>query len=287
MLSGISGAGYFFPNSLKGLGFFQYSFGVVWGSGPKPCTRFREVPKEWNRFRSEGSIHETLGSERFRSEGSIHETLGSERFRSEGSIHETLGSERFRSQGSIHEMLGSERFRSQGSIHETVGSERFRSQGSIHETLGHFSKYGMCLHITCFVFHIACFLFHIACFLLLILCQSEKQFLSTSCWGFHMGLFFCVCVRVLLLFLLRWKTVGTNGLHVFLLSLTCWWCSGFWCYTSLTRLSSFIHKSTPEMLHLFLVYPTKFISKSSNAEWNHVVPLTYQHGLSPVGPRLN
>ena len=47
----------------------------------------------------------------------------------------------------------------------------------------------MCLHITCFVFHIACFVFHIACFLLLIICQSEKQFLSTSCWGFHMGLF--------------------------------------------------------------------------------------------------
>ena len=111
-------------------------FGVVWGSRPKPCTRFREVPKEWNRFRSEGSIHETLGSEKFRSEGSIHETLGSERFRSEGSIHETLGSERFRSEGSIHETLGSERFRSQGSIHETLGSERFRSQGSIHETLG-------------------------------------------------------------------------------------------------------------------------------------------------------
>ena len=109
---------------------------MVWGSRPKPCTRFREVPKEWNRFRSEGSIHETLGSERFRSEGSIHETLGSERFRSEGSIHETLGSERFRSEGSIHETLGSERFRSEGSIHETLGSERFRSQGSIHETLG-------------------------------------------------------------------------------------------------------------------------------------------------------
>ena len=35
----------------------------------------------------------------------------------------------------------------------------------------------------------ACFLFHIACFLLLIICQSEKHFLSTSCWGFHMGLF--------------------------------------------------------------------------------------------------
>ena len=33
-------------------------------------------------------------------------------------------------------------------------------------------------------------MFHIACFLLLIICQSEKQFLSTSCWGFHMGLFF-------------------------------------------------------------------------------------------------
>ena len=82
-------------------------------------------------------------------------------------------------------------FRSEGSIHETLGFVRFRSQGSIHETLGHFSKYGMCLHITCFVFHIACFLFHIACFLLLIICQSEKQFLSTSCWGFHMGLFFC------------------------------------------------------------------------------------------------
>ena len=47
----------------------------------------------------------------------------------------------------------------------------------------------MCLHITCFVFHIACFLFHIPIFLLLIICQSEKQFLSTSCWGFHMGLF--------------------------------------------------------------------------------------------------
>ena len=31
-----------------------------------------------------------IGSERFRSEGSIHETLGSERFRSEGSIHETF-----------------------------------------------------------------------------------------------------------------------------------------------------------------------------------------------------
>ena len=97
-------------------------------------------------------------------------------------------SERFRSEGSIHETLGSERFRSQGSIPETLGSVRFRSQGSIHETLAHFSKYGMCLHITCFVFHIACFLFHIACFLLLIICQSEKQFLSTSCWDFHMGL---------------------------------------------------------------------------------------------------
>ena len=133
---------------------------MVWGSRPKPCTRFREVPNEWNRFRSEGSIHETLGFERFRSQGSIHETLGSERFRSEGSIHETLG------------------------------SVRFRSQGSIHETLGHFSKYGMCLHITCFGFHIAWFLFHIACFLLLIICQSEKQVLSTSCWGFHMGLCF-------------------------------------------------------------------------------------------------
>ena len=47
----------------------------------------------------------------------------------------------------------------------------------------------MCVHITCFVFHIACFLFHIACFLLLIKCQSEKQFLSTSCWGSHRGLF--------------------------------------------------------------------------------------------------
>ena len=31
-----------------------------------------------------------IGFERFRSQGSIHETLGSERFRSEGSIHETL-----------------------------------------------------------------------------------------------------------------------------------------------------------------------------------------------------
>ena len=48
----------------------------------------------------------------------------------------------------------------------------------------------MCLHITCFVFHIAWFLFDIACFLLLIICHSEKQFLSTSCWGFHMGLCF-------------------------------------------------------------------------------------------------
>ena len=39
------------------------------------------------------------------------------------------------------------------------------------------------------------FLFHIACFLLLTICQSEKQFLSTSCWGFHMGLFFnIVCL---------------------------------------------------------------------------------------------
>ena len=75
--------------------------------------------------------------------------------------------------------VGSERFRSEGSIHETLGSERFRSEGSIHETLGHVSKYVMCLHITCFVFHIACFL--------LLICPSEK-FLSTSCWGFHMGL---------------------------------------------------------------------------------------------------
>ena len=70
--------------------------------------RFREVPKEWNRFRSEGSIYETLGSERFRSEGSIYEMLGSERFRSQGSIHETLGSERLRNEGSIYETLGSE-----------------------------------------------------------------------------------------------------------------------------------------------------------------------------------
>ena len=115
--------------------------------------------------------------------------MKSERFLSQGSIHETLGFERFRSEGSIHETLGSERFQSQGSIHETLGSLRFRSQGSIHETLGYVLKYGMCLLITCFVFHKACFLFHIAGFLLLIICQSEKQFLSTSCWGFHMG--FC------------------------------------------------------------------------------------------------
>ena len=66
---------------------------------------------------------------RFRSEGSIHETLGFERFRSEGSIHEMLGSERFRRNGT-----GSERFRSEGSIHETLGFERFRSEGSTHET---------------------------------------------------------------------------------------------------------------------------------------------------------
>ena len=143
--------------------------------------RFREVPK-W-RFHSWNVRFREVPKSRFHS--------WNVRFREvQGSIHETLGSERFRSEGSIHETLGSERFRSEGSIHETLGSVRFRSQGSIHETLGHFSKYGMCLHITCFVFHIACFLFHIACFLLLIICQSEKQFLSTSCWGFHMALFY-------------------------------------------------------------------------------------------------
>ena len=106
------------------------------GMEPVPKWRFHSWNVRSERFRGQGSIHETLGSERFQSEGSIHETLGSERFRSEGSIHETLGSERFRSEGSIHEMLGSERFRSEGSIHETLGSERFRSEGSIHETLG-------------------------------------------------------------------------------------------------------------------------------------------------------
>ena len=146
--------------------------------------------------------------------------LGSERFRSEGSIHETLGFEKFRSEGSIHETLGSERFRSQASIHETLGSVRFRRQGSIHEMLGHFSKYGMCLHMTYFVFHIACFLFHIAFFLLFIICESEKQFLCSSCWGFRMGLlyvFFSWILVLLMVLSLRtnsalmktsWKTRG-------------------------------------------------------------------------------
>ena len=154
----------FFPQQPERLGVLPIK--LRGGLGQPPET-LHQVPRG-----SEGM--EPVPKWRFHSWNVRFRELGSERFRSEGSIHETLGLERFRSEGSIHEMLGSERFRSQGSIHETLGSVRFRSQGSIHETLGHFSKYGMCLHITCFVFHIACFL-------LLIICQSEKQFLSTSC----------------------------------------------------------------------------------------------------------
>ena len=104
-LLGFSHGLMFFPQQPERLGVLPIKLRGGLGQPPETLHQFREVPKEWNRFRSEGSIHETLGSERFRSEGSIHETLGSERFRSEGSIHETLGSERFRSEGSIHETL--------------------------------------------------------------------------------------------------------------------------------------------------------------------------------------
>ena len=93
--------------------------------------------------------------------------------------------------GSIHETLGSERFRSQGSIHETLGSVRFRSQGSIHETLGHFSKYGMCLHITCFVFYIACFLFH-SMFSVTHNMSKRKTVPVHQLLGFSHGLIFSV-----------------------------------------------------------------------------------------------
>ena len=55
----------------------------IWSPGSE---RFRRNGTSSERFRSQGSIHETLGSERFRSEGSIHETLGSERFRSSGQV---------------------------------------------------------------------------------------------------------------------------------------------------------------------------------------------------------
>ena len=59
---------YVFPQQPERLGVLPIK--LRGGSGrPKPCTRFREVPKEWNRFRREGSIHGTLGSEGFRSQG--------------------------------------------------------------------------------------------------------------------------------------------------------------------------------------------------------------------------
>ena len=87
-------------------------------------------------------------------------------------------------------MLGSERFRSQGSIHETLGPERFRSQGSIHETLGHFSKYGMCLHITCFVFHIACFFVSHSMFSVTHNMSKRKTLPVHQLLGFSHGLIF-------------------------------------------------------------------------------------------------
>ena len=69
-------------------------------------------------------------------------------------------------------------------------SVKFQSQGSIHETLDHFSKYGMCLHITCFVFYVACFLFYMACFLVLTICQSQSK--KSSCLS-AVGVFTWTC----------------------------------------------------------------------------------------------
>ena len=57
--------GLFFPQQPEGLGVLPIKLRGGLGQPPKPCTRFREVPTEWNRFRSEGSVDETLGSERF------------------------------------------------------------------------------------------------------------------------------------------------------------------------------------------------------------------------------
>ena len=51
-----------FPNSLKSLGFFRSSFGVVWGSRSKPGTRFRKFPHKGSTLKSS---HKDAGSPRF------------------------------------------------------------------------------------------------------------------------------------------------------------------------------------------------------------------------------
>ena len=160
-----------------GLWCFSPTAWKAWGSSNKASgwfgavawnlvTRFREVPKEWNRFREVPKWSFHSWNVRFRE-------LPKEwnRFRE-------VPKWRFHSWNGIVEKRPRHH------------QQYVREQYCLPFT--YFSKYGMCLHITCFVFHIACFVFHIACFLLLIICQSEKQFLSTSCWGFHMGLFYFV-----------------------------------------------------------------------------------------------
>ena len=91
---------FFFPQQPERLrGSSNNASGWFGAAAGNAVTRFREVPKEWNRFRSQGSIHKTLGSERFRE---VPKEWN--RFRSEGSIHETLGSERFRRNGTGSEV---------------------------------------------------------------------------------------------------------------------------------------------------------------------------------------
>ena len=161
--------------------------------------RFREVPK-W-RFHSWNVRFREVPKWRLRSWNVRFREVPKWRFHSWNVRFREVPKWRFHSWNVRFREVPKWRFHSWNVRFREVPKSRFHSWNvrfrkvpkSIHETLGHFSKYGMCLHITCFVFHIACFLFHLACFLLLIICQSEKQFLSTSCWGFHMGLF---CVKI-------------------------------------------------------------------------------------------